>query len=284
MLTFREALQETTARLQDAGSTSAGLDATLLLERAAGRDRIHLYSYPTHRLTEDQYTRFEKLVRRREKGEPMAYILGEREFWGLSFKVTPAVLIPRPDTETLVEAMLARAAETQPPIQHLVDLGTGSGAILLSLLHEWPQATGLGVDLSEAALEVAQENAAQLGLAERARFVQGDWASGLTGPVDMLVSNPPYIETADIDTLARDVRSYEPRTALDGGPDGLDCYRIIVAQAAGLVRAGGVLGLEVGHQQATALTTMLEEANQWTDIQIHNDLAGIGRAVSARRQ
>lgn len=213
----------------------------------------------------------------------MAYILGEREFWGLSFKVSPAVLVPRPDSETLIEAALALMPDRSRPWR-ILDLGLGSGCLLLTLLHEFPAARGVGLELSEQALAVAETNASALGVADRARLLPGDWRqpgwpAALGGPFDLLVSNPPYIEAGAIDGLMPEVGRFEPRAALDGGADGLSAYRAIAASAASLVAPGGRLLIEAGAGQAADVYGIFQAAGfsgepPWTD------LGGITRVVS----
>ena len=214
----------------------------------------------------------------------MAYILGEREFWGLPFKVSPAVLVPRPDSETLIEAALAlMPVRTEP--WRILDLGVGSGCLLLTLLREFPNARGVGVDASADALEVAQANADALGVGPRTTLVGGDWrrpawAEQLGGPFDLVISNPPYIEAAAIEGLMPDVARFEPRLALDGGPDGLVAYRAIAAAAAGLVVPGGRVLVEAGDGQAVEISTLFASAGFAVDAS-WRDLGGIDRVVSA---
>ena len=221
---------------------------------------------------------------RRVRREPMAYILGEREFWGLPFKVSPAVLVPRPDSETLIEAALAlMPVRTEP--WRILDLGVGSGCLLLTLLREFPNARGVGVDASADALEVAQANADALGVGPRTTLVGGDWrrpawAEQLGGPFDLVISNPPYIEAAAIEGLMPDVARFEPRLALDGGPDGLVAYRAIAAAAAGLVVPGGRVLVEAGDGQAAEISTFIRSAGFAVEAP-WKDLGGIDRVVSA---
>jgi release factor glutamine methyltransferase len=225
------------------------------------------------------------LTARRVKREPMAYILGEREFWGLPFKVSPAVLVPRPDSETLIEAVLALMPDRRRAWR-ILDLGVGSGCLLLTLLREYSEATGVGLDASPDALAVAQENAAALGVADRASLVAGDWRlpgwlSAVSGPFDLVVSNPPYIESGAIDGLMPEVARFEPRLALDGGADGLDAYRTIGAAGLQLVTPGGYLVVEVGAGQASEISTIfagagLRPAGRW------RDLGGIERVVAGQ--
>jgi release factor glutamine methyltransferase len=228
--------------------------------------------------------RLRELTARRVLREPMAYILGEREFWGLPFKVSPAVLVPRPDSETLIEAALALLPERQRPWR-ILDLGLGSGCLLLTLLHEYPNASGVGLEVSEEALAVAQANADALGVAARARLIAGDWRQTdwqgrLGGPFDLLVSNPPYIEAGAIEWLMPEVARFEPKLALDGGPDGLVAYRTIATAAPALVVPGGRLLVEAGEGQAAEISRIFASAGLAIEVP-WKDLAGIDRVVSA---
>ena len=225
------------------------------------------------------------LAARRVGREPMAYILGEREFWGLPFKVSPAVLVPRPDSETLIEAALALMPDRTKPLR-IADLGLGSGCLLLTLLWEFPNASGVGLEVSPDALDVARANAGALGVADRAVLRAGDWrqpawAEGLGGPFDLLVSNPPYVEEAAIDGLMPEVARFEPRMALDGGPDGLAAYRKIAAAVPKLAKKGGRLLVEIGDGQAPEITGIFASAGVIVEA-MFKDLAGIQRVVSAK--
>jgi release factor glutamine methyltransferase len=216
--------------------------------------------------------------------EPMAYILGEREFWGLPFKVSPAVLVPRPDSETLIEAVLSLMPD-RSRAWRILDLGLGSGCLLLTLLREYPQARGTGLEASAEALAVAEENARALGVADRARLIAGDWrqpgwAEALGGPFDLVVSNPPYIATAAVPRLMPEVSSFEPRLALDGGVEGFDAYHILIAAGPRLVTAGGFMAVEVGEGQATEITRIFT-ASGLTPRAPWKDLGGIERVVTA---
>jgi release factor glutamine methyltransferase len=228
--------------------------------------------------------RLRQLTARRVLREPMAYILGEREFWGLPFKVSPAVLVPRPDSETLIEAALVLMPDRQRPWR-ILDLGLGSGCLLLTLLREYPAASGVGLEISEEALAVAQGNADALGVAARARLISGDWRQPdwrqrLDGPFDLLVSNPPYIEAGAIERLMPEVARYEPKQALDGGPDGLVAYRTIATAAPALVVPGGRLLVEAGEGQAAEISRIFASAGLAIEVP-WKDLAGIDRVVSA---
>lgn len=226
---------------------------------------------------------FRALLARRVRREPMAHILGEREFWGLPFRVTPDVLVPRPDSETLIEAALALMGDRGRPWR-ILDLGLGSGCLLLTLLREFPAATGVGLEASPPALAVARDNAASLGVAGRAHLLAGDWrqpgwAETLGGPFDLLVSNPPYIEAVAIEGLMPEVGRYEPRLALDGGSDGLDAYRAIAAGAGLLVVPGGRVLVEAGMGQVPAITEIFRAAGFSAEAP-WEDLAGVQRVAS----
>jgi release factor glutamine methyltransferase len=215
----------------------------------------------------------------------MAYILGEREFWGLTFKVTPAVLVPRPDSETVIEAVLAVMPDRERAWR-ILDLGLGSGCLLLTLLREYPRAQGIGLDVSPEALAVAQENAEALGVAGRARLMAGDWREPgwdkqVGGPVDLVVSNPPYIESAAIDRLMPEVSAFEPRLALDGGVDGLDAYRAIAAAIPKLATRGGYFVVEIGAGQVPEITRILTSTGL-VPLTPSKDLGGIERVIAAR--
>jgi release factor glutamine methyltransferase len=226
-----------------------------------------------------------ELTARRIQREPMAYILGEREFWGLPFKVSPAVLVPRPDSETVIEAALALMPERDRPWR-ILDLGVGSGCLLLTLLHEFSAARGVGLEASEAALMIASSNAAALGVADRVELVRADWrhrgwAEKAGGPFDLVVSNPPYIEDRAVESLMPEVSRFEPRLALEGGPDGLAAYRAIAAEAPSLVALGGRLLLEAGEGQAPEIYRLFQSTG-FTPEAPWKDLGGIDRVVSLK--
>lgn len=277
-------LRDTAVALTAAGIDNARFEARLLLAHAGGITIEWLIAHGDEAPPPVVVEALRALTARRIRREPMAYVVGEREFWGLPFKVSSAVLVPRPDSETVIEAALAlMPGRTEP--WRIVDLGVGSGCLLLTLLREFPNARGVGMDASAEALSVAQGNADALGVVARTRLVGGDWrhqgwAEQLGGPFDLLVSNPPYIETAAIDALMPEVARFEPRLALDGGGDGLAAYRAIAGQAAGLVVSGGRVLIEAGEGQAPDISALLSVAgfavgNPW------KDLGGIDRIVSA---
>jgi len=208
----------------------------------------------------------------------MSSILGRREFWSLDFVVTPDTLAPRPDSETLIEAVLAALPDRSAPLS-LVDFGTGTGCLLLTLLSELPNAEGIGIDISRPALAIAGGNAKRLGLADRCRFLCSDWSAALEGRFDLIISNPPYIPSGDIAGLEPEVARFEPLSALDGGADGLDAYRALAAQIPPLLKPGGIGAFEVGAGQAPQVAALLAEAGL-TPRGIHRDLGGIERVVT----
>jgi release factor glutamine methyltransferase len=280
-VTLGEALAAATRRLADAAIETPGRDARLLLAWASGIATATVIGWPERVLAPDAAARFEAAIARRAAHEPVSRIIGRREFWSLDLRVAPATLDPRPDTETVVEAALSHVPDRRAALR-ILDLGTGTGCILLALLRELPNATGIGIDRSEGAARIARDNAAALGLADRAAFAVGDWGAALDlERFDLVVSNPPYIESAEIERLDPDVRLYDPRAALDGGVDGLDAYRGIAAQLPRLLAPRGCAVLELGAGQAEDVSAVLEAAGLET-VEIRSDLAGIPRALVAR--
>ncbi|KIZ47376.1 MULTISPECIES: peptide chain release factor N(5)-glutamine methyltransferase [Rhodopseudomonas] len=276
--TARRAL---TARFKTHDIDSAELDARLLVGAALGLDLTGLIVAAARVLTPDEADRLAALAKRRLAGEPVARILGVREFWGLPLHLSAETLVPRPDTETVVEAALdvLRARPAGGPIV-LADIGTGSGAILLALLTEWPAAFGIGTDISLSALRTAQANAVSLGLANRAGFVACDFCAALSGGFDLIVSNPPYISSREIASLATEVRDHDPLRALDGGADGLDAYRQIVPEAARRLSPGGALVVEIGQGQGQDVGALMAAAGLTVVEPPRPDLSGIFRAVT----
>ncbi|HET7886653.1 MAG TPA: peptide chain release factor N(5)-glutamine methyltransferase [Bradyrhizobium sp.] len=274
-----------TARLASAGIDSAELDARLLAGAAFGLDLTGLIAAGTRIVTHDEAAVLEDFLRRRIVGEPVARILGVKEFWGLTLQLSPATLVPRPDTETVVELALeaCRGQHHMMKQRQIVDVGTGSGAILLALLSEFPDATGVGTDISFEALQTARNNAVALGLNSRARFVACNYMTALAGAFDLIVSNPPYIRSAEIGGLDPEVRQYDPPAALDGGTDGLDAYRAIVPEAARLLAAGGTLVVEAGYGQSGPIAALMSASGLTADLPPKADLAGIPRAVAGRK-
>ena len=273
------------ARFKSANMESAELDARILTGHALGLDLTGLISAAKRQFTPDESARLEDFARRRLAGEPVARIVGEKEFWGLPLKLSSATLVPRPDTETVVELALELLRDGGSPDRPLriADLGTGTGAILLALLSELPAAQGYGTDVSDDVLRIAAANAARVGLSGRAKFIACDFASRLTGPFDLIVSNPPYIRTADIAGLAAEVRDHDPLAALDGGPDGLDAYRTLIPQAAYLLAADGWLVVEAGQGQSGPIEALMSKAGLTPAPTPKADLAGIPRAVAGHK-
>jgi release factor glutamine methyltransferase len=280
-LTVAQARRTVADRLRAHAFDTPDLDARLLVGHALGLDHGALMAAAARALTPAETEALEAAVARRLVCEPVARIRGSKEFWSLPLAVTPDVLVPRPETETVVEAALAVAPRDQA--LRIADLGTGSGAILLALLTELPAASGIGTDRSARALAVARRNADALGLTGRAVFVACDFADAVAPGCDIVVANPPYIPTDDIATLAPDVRDFDPRLALDGGPDGLAAYRAVAADAARVLAPGGWLGLEIGIGQAEAVTALLVQRGLAVPCAPRPDLAGRPRVVMAQR-
>ena len=266
-------------------SNRPALDARLLIGQALALDHTGLASQASRGLTAAERGAITQLAIRRMRGEPVARILGVKEFWGLPLALSAATLVPRPDTETVVEAALAAIGESRKRDKlRIADLGTGSGAILFALLHECPKATGLGTDIDPQALETAHANATALGLQARTGFVLADFGTALNETFDLVVSNPPYIPTADIEALAPEVRDHDPLRALDGGADGLDAYRAIEREAPHLLHDDGVLIVEIGIGQSDDVAAILTAGGSLEKAAIHRDLSGRERALSFRRR
>jgi release factor glutamine methyltransferase len=280
-VTIGDLLKEAAARLAEAGIDGAAREARLLLQAAGDLPIPTQIAFPERTMEAGTVARFRALVARRAGREPMAHILGQREFWSLAFKVTADTLDPRPDSETLVQAVLDQIADRAAPLR-LVDFGTGTGCLLLALLHELPNASGLGVDASAAALAVAGDNARALGLAARASFRQGDWDEGISPAFDLALSNPPYIPSGEIAALQPEVAAFEPRLALDGGPDGLAPYRRLAPAAVRLLAAGGLAAFEVGRGQADSVAGIGRSAGL-RHIATANDLGAVPRCVLFRK-
>jgi release factor glutamine methyltransferase len=276
----RELAQEFRRR----GLDTPELDARLLVGHALGLDHTGLAKQSERRLGAREVDAISALAARRVAHEPVARILGCKEFWGLSLRLNAETLVPRPETETVVEAALAALDREGPRsrVLRVADLGTGSGALVLALVCELPAAFGIGTDVSTAALACARANAAALGLAGRAAFVACDYGTALDGPFDLIVSNPPYVARGEIARLAPEVRDFDPRRALDGGPDGLDAYRAISADARRLLAPGGTLVLELGAGLADAVTALLSTDGLGLLAPPRHDLAGVVRAMAAR--
>lgn len=284
-LTVEAARRALATQFKAEGVDSPELDARLLIGAALALDHTGLAVQAARPVTADEADIIASFAQRRLAHEPVARILGHKEFWGLDLRLSDATLVPRPDTETIVAAALEmiRADSAAAKPLRIADIGTGSGAILLALLSELPAATGIGTDISESALATARLNARRLGLADRTSFIQCDYAAALTGPFDLIVSNPPYIRSTEIAELDRDVRDYDPRLALDGGADGLDAYRAITPQAASLLTPQGVLVFEVGDGQSADVSALIRQAGLTLSHPPKADFGGIHRAVMGRK-
>jgi release factor glutamine methyltransferase len=284
--TVEAARRKLTVRFRSSAIDSAELDARILVGAVLGLDLTGVIASAARPLASDEARNLEDFTRRRLAGEPVARIVGAKEFWGLPLQLSAETLVPRPDTETVVELALELLRPALTPNQPLriADIGTGSGAILLALLSEMPGAYGVGTDISAAALQTAHINAVRLGLADRAGFVACDYAAALSGGFDLIVSNPPYIRSADIADLAIEVRDHDPPGALDGGADGLDAYRAMVPQAVRRLAPGGVLTVEVGHGQTAEVAQLMAAAGLTLEAPPKADLAGIERAVAGRKR
>jgi release factor glutamine methyltransferase len=278
--TVENLICEFRGRLATAGIASAALDARVLVLDALGLDRAAAIAEPNCKAEAGAVRRARDHLARRLRGEPVSRILGRREFYGRDFIVTPATLDPRPDTETVVETALQVLSGMSSP--GILDLGTGSGAILVTILCEIGSAMGAGTDNSPAALAVACDNARRLGVGERATFMVADWLAGIDGRFDLIVSNPPYIRRGSIARLEIDVRDHDPLEALDGGPDGLDAYRRIAAGAASVLAPGGALVLEIGSDQAGQVAGIFGE-HGYSCEKVARDLAGRDRVVVLKR-
>lgn len=281
MSSIAAALKAAAARLTAAGVPEPRLESRVLAGEAFGLSREALLARGDQAARPEDLARLGDLVARRIAGEPTARLLGRQEFWSLEFGLGPETLIPRADSETIVEAALAGIPDRAAPLR-LVDFGTGSGCLLLALLSELPNATGLGIDASAETLAVAARNAERLGLAARAGFQLGDWGRGLRGPFDLIVGNPPYIRDGEIAALAPEVARFEPRRALAGGADGLACYRALAPDIARLLAPGGVAVLEIGQGQAAEVEAILAAAGL-RPAGRRADLAGIDRGLSFTR-
>lgn len=276
MESVAEAVARLTTDFAAAGIESARLDARILVGHVLNLEPSLLFARADVKIAEPEMTALRAMAARRLAHEPVSRILGQREFYGLAFKVTPDTLDPRPDTETMVDAVLAERKRIAAP--RILDLGTGTGCILLAILNGWPEATGLGIDINPGAVAVAAENAEHLGLSARAAFRVGTWVEGLSGPFDMVVSNPPYVTDMEFPGLAPDVRLYDPRAALTAGRDGLDAYRALIAPASRLLTPDGRIFLEIGAGQRPAVAELAAAAPLRIHA-CHADLAGIDRCL-----
>ena len=277
-LTLLQAWQSAKARLETAGLAGPVIDARLLVEAAAEATRADIVTDPYRALTPEQEERLADYLARRERRQPVSHILGRKGFWKIMLSVTPDVLTPRPDTEVIVDYVLKKFPDETAPF-HILDLDVGSGAIVLSILAERPRAKGLATDISDEALAVARENAANLGLANQIAFARGNWTEGLAdASFDVVVSNPPYIASEVIETLEPEVKDHEPRVALDGGADGLDAYRHLAPEILRVLKPGGLFAVEIGYDQKDAVEALFNEVGAG-DVWTIKDLSTNDRVV-----
>ncbi len=292
MTDIRAALKQGISQLREARVPSFTLAAELLLLHVLGRDRTWIYSHPEEKVSPADAARYFALLARRASGEPTQHLTGKQEFWGLEFEVTPDVLIPRPETEHLIEVALDRLAVreiragrkqtlTGEGLQ-IADIGTGSGCIAVALAKELPAATIHATDISPAALSVASRNATRHSLESRIHFVERNLLEGVPNHFDLIVSNPPYVGRREKETLEREVRDHEPELALYGGEEGYEFYAELITLSAAYLKPGGLLVLELGHNSLPAVQPLLD-ASAWTNVGVTNDLAGIPRVIAAER-
>jgi release factor glutamine methyltransferase len=278
-ISIHELHQRAVKLLMQVGIDSAQLDSRLLLQHALGLSQEQLLQKSGEMLDIHKLAMIIRLVARRAQREPLAYITGIKPFWSLDFRVTPDTLIPRPDSETLIEAVLETVAPRSKPLK-LLDIGTGTGCLLVSLLSEYPASQGWGTDISTAALDIASLNAHAHGFGARAQWLEGSWSAGASERFDVIVSNPPYIPEGDIERLQPEVAQYEPPQALSGGRDGLDAYRALIPEAKKLLKQEGIVVLEIGQGQQKDVATLLTRSDLHV-IKTKQDLAGIPRALVA---
>ena len=301
-MVIRAALKQGISQLREADVASFTLAAELLLLHALGRNRTWLYAHPEHEVSDDEARRFFALLARRADGEPTQHLTGKQEFWGLEFEVTPDVLIPRPETEHVIEVALDRLAlrelragrpqKTEGSGLQIADIGTGSGCIAVALAKELPAASFYATDISPAALAVAQRNAKRHAVGDRIRFLESNLLEAFHSPpatrkspvwFDLLVSNPPYIGRREAASLPREVRDHEPALALYGGAEGYELYAEVIAQSRMHLKPDGILVLELGHNSLPAVQPLLD-ATYWINFGVTNDLAGIARVIAAERE
>jgi release factor glutamine methyltransferase len=280
---IRQALAQASERLRDSGCSNPRLDAETLLMHVLGRDRAYLHAHPEVELACGELTRYHEAIESRASGIPLQYITGHQEFWGLDFKVSPTVLIPRPETEHSVEAVLELVNDAASPTR-IIDVGTGSGCIAIALAAELPRAEIHAVDVSPEALAVARENARRLGHESRVRFSQGDLLSGYRGQpeyFDIVVSNPPYVGEDEPEKVQREVREHEPRVAVFSGKSGMEAYERLIPQVRAVLKPGGWLVMEIGYSIERQVKNLL---TGWDEIHAKPDLQGIPRVMIARKR
>jgi release factor glutamine methyltransferase len=286
----RATLARGVARLEAARVPSAPFAAELLLLHLLGCDRAWLYAHPGETINENDLAEYDSLLGRRAAGVPVQYLTGKQEFWGLEFEINPSVLIPRPETEHLIEVALERMGRRRNDPLLIADVGTGSGCVAIALAREFPAAEIVATDISAAALEVAGRNAVRHGVQSRVELVLANLLtpymtpkSASAGHFDLIVSNPPYVGRSEEPHLQREVVEHEPHQALFAGEHGLDVYPQLIAQAAVLLKPGGLLALELGHGQSERVRAMMAADSCWTVVGVSNDLAGIPRVLAAER-
>ncbi|HOJ52393.1 MAG TPA: peptide chain release factor N(5)-glutamine methyltransferase [Syntrophales bacterium] len=280
---LREVIRLAAQRLREAGIFTSVLDAEVLLAHVLGVQRTFLYSHPDYRLTEEEKWRYEELVNRRLGHEPIAYLVGEKEFWSRTFKVDGRVLIPRPETERLVEAALSLARGFSPQRLKIIDVGTGSGAIGITMAAELEKVWVLATDLSPEALCVARENAQRLGVREKIDFLLSSGLSAISGVFHLILSNPPYIPTGELANLPAGVRNYEPLIALDGGEDGVKLHEALIVESASRLMVGGWLLLEVGEKIAGLVGKKAWDSGNYGEVKVLHDYLGEARVVAMRK-
>lgn len=273
-------------RLLAAGVSEAAVEVPILLCHVLGLSRTRLFLEADSLVDQEKAVLFEQLLQRRLKREPLAHITGEKEFWSLSFLVNGDVLVPRPETELLIEKAIDAVHNDPVPVTSALDLGTGSGIIAVTLARELPRLRVFAVDKSLAALRIAAVNAERIGVSERVCFINADWLSFLSGKecFDLVVSNPPYVVFGDLPGLAPEVRDFEPRLALDGGADGLASFRVLVTGIASVVRQGGHVFFEIGYDQGDSVIELLQGTGEYCEILLHKDYAGLARLVQAQKK
>lgn len=283
-MTVHDILNESAKALEEADIPSARLDAEVLLSFCLKCDRLEFYKNPDMKISETQLCVFKNLISRRLHWEPVAYLTGHKEFWSLGLEVNKSVLIPRPDTEIIVEETLSICRQMDSSVINILDMGTGSGAIALAIASEINNAKIMATDISPAALKQAQKNAVALGLQTKIDFRQGDLFEPVEGAFDIIVSNPPYISRGEYETLSAGVKDYEPQTALLAGETGLEFYEKLISQAPDFIQKNGWLLLEIGAKQEPGVRAMMETTDQYENIVMRTDYAGLPRVIKARRK
>lgn len=277
-MTVRDGVRWGAEKLQKISGKAARWEAELIVAHALNTERMDLYARPERLLSPAEQKRLRELLERRCRGEPLQYLVGRTEFYNCCLEITPQVLIPRPETEELVERIIRDYASAPARV---LDLGTGSGAIVIALARAWPASSFVATDISEGALEIARRNAMRNGVAYRIRFVRSDWFSDIDGKFELIVSNPPYVPTEYLESAQRELR-YEPRLALDGGPSGLDALAQIIRESPAHLCPRGALYLEIGSDQGESVRELLEETGAFEQIEILQDLCGYDRFARAR--